>query len=101
MNWELLDNAPDYLQPVADLIRWASNEEHRAGTTYLAFIDLIGYTRENFGDTLNNPNWQAGYVEADYLADALKVWANNPYSVESFISDWELYGDEPTIETNN
>lgn len=93
MNYELLDNAPDYLRPVVDLIYWATNEDFSRGTTYLAFIDLIGYSRENFGDTINNPEWTPGYVEADYLADALKVWATNPESVFDFI-----YQHETTAE---
>lgn len=93
MNDELLDTAPDYLAPIVDLIRWASNESHATGTTYLAFLDLIGYTREHFGDTLNAPEWQPGYLEADYLADALKLWATRPVDVEEFLLDYELSPD--------
>jgi hypothetical protein len=27
-----------------------------------------------------------GYVEVDYLADAMKEWANHPYAVEEWIN---------------
>lgn len=90
MNDELLDTAPEKLAPIVALIRWASNEGFSRGTTYLAFIDLIGYTREHFGDTLNPATWSPGYLEADYLADALKCWADRPQDVEDFLLNYEL-----------
>ena len=89
MNWETLENAPDYLEPVVDLIRWAMNEDYRRGTCYRVFLDLTGYSLENYGETINEGRYTLGYVEADYLADALKVWANNPESVFDFIYQWE------------
>ena len=90
MHEELLNNAPEKLAPIVNLIQWATNEGFSGGTCYLAFIDLIGHSREHFGDTINAPTYQPGYLEADYLADALKCWANYPQDVEEFILNFEL-----------
>jgi hypothetical protein len=90
MHHDYLDTAPQKLNPIVNLIQWATNEDLSRGTSYLAFIDLIGHSREHFGDTLNAPTYQPGYLEADYLADALKCWANYPQDVEEFILNFEL-----------
>lgn len=90
VNENLLDNAPDYLAPIVNLIRWSASEDFSSGTAYLLFLDLTGYSRENFGDTINNPSYRLQYFEAEYLADALKIWATNPESVFDFIYQHEI-----------
>lgn len=92
MNGEFLDNAPEWAAPLVALIRWSSNEDFASGTIYLEFLDAIGYSREHFGDTINNQNYALDYVGADYLGDALKLWAVRPRDVEQFLLDHELYG---------
>lgn len=88
---EVLDAVDARLEPVADLYRWSANFEWP--TPWALFLDLIGYTVENFGETLYNVkehgSSQLGYVELDYLADALKCYAVRPVDVEELIERLE------------
>ena len=87
---EVFDGAPDALAPVADLYRWSSNFDWPS--PWALFLDLIGYSEENFGDTLYNlksVSMKLGYVELDYLADALKCYAVRPFVVLDFIERLE------------
>jgi hypothetical protein len=63
------------------------NYDIKTGTPYHLFLDLIGYSDENYGDTLykGNPRNVLGFMEIDYLADALKEYATNPQEVEAWI----------------
>ena len=80
-----LDAAPEWAAPIVTLIRWQDNEDYRTGGIYRMFLDVIGFSREHYGNTINPATYQPGYVEGDYLADALKVWAVRPGDVEQFI----------------
>lgn len=89
-NINYLDAAPEWAAPIVALIRWQDNEEWKTGGIYRMFLDVIGYSREHYGDTINPATYQPGYLEGDYLADALKVWAVRPLDVEQFILNHEL-----------
>jgi hypothetical protein len=64
------------------------NYDGRQGTPYHLFLDLIGYSHEEFGDWLykGNPRNVLGFMELDYLGDALKEYATNPQEVEDWIN---------------
>lgn len=60
---------------ITALYNWSLNYE--AGKTpFTLLIDLIGYTADNYGESLfNMAKTPLGYLELDYLADALKEYA--------------------------
>ena len=85
--WELLETPNKGCAEVACLIEWSMNWDIKKGTPYHIFLDLIGYSAENYGETLfkGNPGLILGYLEIDYLADALKEYATNPQAVSDYI----------------
>lgn len=85
--WDLIENPPANVAQVTFLIHWSMNYDIKAGTPYHLFLDLIGYSEENYGDTLykGNPRNVLGFMEIDYLGDALKEYAYNPQEVEEWI----------------
>lgn len=94
MTEETLDAADQKLEPVVELYRWSTNYDWP--TPWALFLDLTGYTLEHFGETLYEPaniQTQLGYVELDYLADALKCYAERPREVEELIEQLERVGD--------
>lgn len=85
--WELLETPPANCEAVANLIHWSMNYDLRTGTPYHIFLDLIGYSEEHYGEKLFTGDYSRviGYLEADYLGDALKEYAHRPSEVEAFI----------------
>lgn len=85
---EVLEEAPALLEPVVDLYQWSTN--FMWPTPYALFLDLIGYSVENWGETLYNTHNALGYVELDKLADALKLYAERPRDVLEFVERLEM-----------
>jgi hypothetical protein len=86
--WDLLENPKPSQAHTAGLIEWSMNYDLKTGTPYLLFLDLIGYSQENYGQPMFNlANIQKvmGFMELDYLGDALKEYAENPQAVLDFI----------------
>jgi hypothetical protein len=86
--WDLLESPKPSQEHTAGLISWSMNYDLKTGTPYHLFLDLIGYSDENYGEPLFNlANVQKvlGFMELDYLADALKEYAENPQAVLDFI----------------
>ena len=82
------DYAPKNCQEVSSLYGWSSNYTDFA--PFRKFLDLIGYSEENYGAPLcnwSNPADSLGFMELAYLADALNEYASNPLDVERFISE--------------
>lgn len=95
----LLEEGEERFPHITDLYRWSLNYE--AGKTpFTLFIDLIGYTSMEYGRAifdLNNISKVIGYLEADYLGDALKEYANkgeDAYIYVEMILDAEVVEDE-------
>lgn len=86
--WELLENAPHYVTNVSQLISWSYNYDYQTGMPLWAFLDLIGYTRENFGGNLNPEGYTIDYISAECFAGALNEWADRPQDVEDFIQQY-------------
>jgi len=86
--WDLIENPPANVCEVTNLVHWSMNYDGRQGTPYHLFLDLIGYSHEEFGDSLykGNPRNVLGFMELDYLGDALKEYATNPQEVEDWIN---------------
>lgn len=82
---EVIEKAPDWARPLADLVSWSLNYPIEMGTPYWAFLDAIGYSEEQYGTKLNPEQFCLDYASADPFADSLKVWAIRPYDVYDFI----------------
>jgi len=95
--WDLIETPADNVCEVTNLIHWSMNYDGRQGTPYHLFLDLIGYSDEHFGNNLykGNPRNVLGFMELDYLGDALKEYANNPQAVENWI---DLLMEAETME---
>lgn len=91
--YSVLDNPPTGCESVANLAIWAENEDFSRGTIWLEFLDLIGYSREHFGDTINQHTYQSGYIEQSKLAKALEEYATRPETVKDYIMEIELSAD--------
>ena len=84
--YDLVEKAPDYADRVAKLADWSQNYDSRTGTPFGVFLDLIGYSEDNFGENLvKNPQKVLGFLEMDYLADALRQYADRPADVSEFV----------------
>lgn len=95
--WDLIETPAANVVEVTSLIHWSMNYDIKTGTPYHLFLDLIGYSHENYGDNLfkGNPRDVLGFLEIDYLGDALKEYANNPQAVEDWI---DLLMEAETME---
>jgi len=101
--WEWLESPDDYPagsrllvtlhSPLADFYHWGLNYD-MSTSPFNLFRDLVGWTEEIIGTTLYDfKEGTLGYVEADYLADALKLWADDPHGVNKWldcVSELEL-----------
>lgn len=86
--WDLLEDPKPNVEHTAGLIDWSMNYDRKTGTPYHIFLDLIGYSANEYGSNLfnySNVHRVLGYMELDYLADALKEYAENPQAVLNFI----------------
>lgn len=61
---------------IKDLYEWSTNYDYPS--PYSVFLDLIGYSRDELGTALVADITKAplGYLELDYIADALHDIAN-------------------------
>ncbi len=82
--WEFLeDDTKNHPTETKALFEWSLNYDHQE-RPYNLMLDLIGWSEDNYGTPMSN-GVRLGYLEADYLGDALKEWANNPQRVEAWI----------------
>ena len=85
--WEFLERPNRYAQEAQALYSWGLNCE-RNSNPFLVFLDLIGWSEENYGEHLVIGSFGSlGYIEQDYLGRALMAYALNPRRVEAWIDD--------------
>jgi hypothetical protein len=85
--WEFLERPDDRAPEAHDLYRWGLNCE-RDSNPFLVFLDLIGWSEENYGEHLVMGSFGSlGYVEQDYLGRALMAYALNPRRVEQWVTE--------------
>jgi hypothetical protein len=85
--WTLLEqDAPTGCESVQDLYSWSLNYQAGQGP-FTLFLDLIGYSEDEYGDTMwqGKPSSGLGYVELGKLAAALTSYANRPQDVTSYV----------------
>jgi len=99
--WDLIENPPANVAEVTNLIHWSMNYDLRTGTPYHLYLDLIGYSDKHYGEALykGNPRKVLGFMEIDYLGDALKEYATNPQEVEAWI-DLLMETEQTEAEAN-
>jgi hypothetical protein len=97
--YELIENAAENVEHTAGLFEWSENYDFPSPASL--FLDLIGYSEEELGEHLCRDKMPSlGYLEADYLGDALKEWAHRPNDVYAFVEKlMNNYTDEKESET--
>ncbi len=81
---QLLEEPPKGCFNIASLWSWSSNYETQRGPATL-FLDLIGWWQDEMGEALYNLNDPLGYLELQYLRDALSDYLAEPEAVRSYI----------------
>jgi hypothetical protein len=82
---DLLENPPNYAEGTARLYSWSLNHEN--SEPFRKFLDLIGYSEDEFGEPLGDwkkPSKFLGYMELGYLAQGLEEYSNRPQDVENY-----------------
>lgn len=83
--WDYLERENPHAQETQALYEWGLNCE-RNSNPFLVFLDLIGWSEENYGEHLvMNSFGSLGYLEHSYLADALTEYAHNPRGVTQWV----------------
>lgn len=87
---QVLEEGGERFGNIVALYEWSLNYE--AGKTpFTLFIDLIGYSESEFGSKVFDYHQSIyktlGYMELDYLGDALKEYANAGESAYDFVAE--------------
>ena len=85
----MADTAPPGCQAISDLWRWQQSSQYPAGGPWWLFCDLIGYTLDEYGETVCD--WPAvvssfGWIERDYLGAALVAHADRPTEATAYVA---------------
>lgn len=93
--WDIYEHPRDCAPHTTALFEWSRNFEAGKNPATV-FLALISY--EIDGEPLALPNMTTaclGFMELDYLGDALKEYANNPEAVSDAIEEMlEAEGNE-------
>lgn len=82
----LLETRDKHLEPVASLYSWSTNYDSGKGP-FTVFLDLIGWSMDELGDTLYNlRDASLGYLELSYLAKALETYSDRPSDVMDYVN---------------
>ena len=84
--WTLLEaDAPAGCESIKDLYHWSLNYEAGQGP-FALFLDMIGWSSDHIGcDIWSGKYDNLGYMEFDYLGQALMDYADNPLYVTDYI----------------
>ncbi len=82
---QVLEEGACYFPEIHALYNWSMNYEAGKGP-FTLLIDLVGYSQEQYGAPLYDLSKPPlGYLELDYLADALKEYADKGGNAHDFI----------------
>lgn len=86
--WQFLELPNEHARAAQDLYEWGRNC-NRSGNPFLHFLDLIGWTEDNYGEGEKAAPAESsyGYVELEYLSDALTEYIAQPTRVSSWIDE--------------
>jgi hypothetical protein len=83
--WDYLERENTKAPQAEALYRWGLNCDRNANP-FTVYLDLIGWSKENYGsDLVVRDLGYLGYMELDYLADALREYANSPREVTEWV----------------
>lgn len=84
--WEIHEEPRKGAEETTALFAWSMNFDYPTPAT--VFLGLIGYGEEQYGAAMPIPQGAAlGFLELDYIGDALKEYANNPRTVTEAIEE--------------
>jgi hypothetical protein len=82
---QVLEQGEERFPHIVGLYQWSTNYETGKGPITL-FLDLIGYSQEELGAPLYDlARPMLGYLELDYLGDALKEYATIGQDAYDFV----------------
>jgi hypothetical protein len=82
---QVLEKGEERFPHITGLYQWSTNWNAGEGPMTL-FLDLIGYSQDELGFPLYDLKKPLlGYLELDYLADALKEYTNKGRSAYDFV----------------
>lgn len=89
MNNEIIEEEKifNHLEPIQDFFDWSENHDYPSPFTL--FLDLIGYSQEEFGETFTTLDQvvnKLGYLELGYLGEALVTYSDRPQESLDFIA---------------
>jgi hypothetical protein len=82
--WEFLERPNPHAPEAQGLYWWGLNFD-RGSSPFLVFLDLIGWSEDNYGHRLATRTLTLGYVELSHLGEALKEYALNPQGVTAWV----------------
>ena len=81
---ELIEAPPVHGEAIARLFSWSTNYGHP--TPAELYLDLIGYSQDELGETLCGSKLPAiGYLGAGLLGEALTAFADYPSDVWQYV----------------
>lgn len=97
--WEFLERPNTHARQAQACYEWGLNCD-RSGNPFLVLLDLIGWSEENYGQHLIlgeskhegrraqnlSDTWSLGYMELNYLADALNEYTLAPNEVGEWVT---------------
>ena len=84
---QMIEDARPEIKDIAALFSWSENYDYPTPATL--FLDLIGYSDENFGEPmfdLNQVSSKLGYLELGMLGSALNQFAETPSLGNDFVN---------------
>ena len=96
--WTYTEETPDRFASLVALWSWSLNFSHTdKGNPFPLFLDIIGYSVDNWGETLTREVVPLGYIESSRLADALETYSTDPHGVTAWLDgliESEREGDD-------
>ena len=80
----IIDNPPKNCEKTAELYNWSTNYDSKLGTPFALFLDLIGYSDENYGEKINAKHFVVDYESGYAIGQALIEWSDRPHEIEAF-----------------
>lgn len=84
--WEFLEKENPHAPEAQALYSWGLNCDP-SGNPFLMFLDVIGWGEEYCGSRMTPDDWEYGFLELDYFADALKEYTNDPERVYRWVEE--------------
>lgn len=81
--WQMLDDHPPHVTNLADLIGWSHNCDFP--TPLHVFMDLTGYSEENWGENYCTKMPRLGYLELSKLGKAIDEYTVRPHDVHDWL----------------